>query len=651
MVEHPEYIKKIQNQFSSCHKGDLFALIDLQDTILKCKNKSSEESARHFFSLLWALVEITLRSGDFDLLENSFNKAFEAAEKGSLEAWSENIISIMPSLTTNYPSEPLREAIPQPTLSTHLPNITEELLRIFINDTEERLLQTEALILHWEETNDKEAISQLFRIFHTVKGESTFLGFSGMKTVSHLLEALFEKMKSGEIRKTHHLTDSLLKTADSLTYFLKILKSEGLSADKNFNFPEVEAELEILLSGELPEESPQLPGEKETAGIQENKDEFIRVRSSYINQLNDRIQELWIAENNISTELIHPLRKITREIQALAIKLRTVKLSRMEPRLKRIIRDLSQHTGKEILFSFHGGDIEVDRNLVEAMEEPLMHIIRNSVDHGIEPGDERLQSGKDKQGHISIYVKRKGSSLTVTAEDDGRGIDIEKVAQTAVKRGIISQEEAFTMSDSDKIHLIFSPGFSTAENVTDISGRGIGVDIVKAMTDKLNGKLDITTEPGYSTRVTISIPVNTTILEGLIVRICSGYYVLPVVDIKECLNIDPSHIKSVNNLKVLELRGKILPILDMKNVTGICKKGPQSRISGLVILHHNREYILLVDAIENKTEVAIKPLTKMFSKLKGISSWTIFSGGKIGFVLDLYEIIQQTERNQGGNSE
>lgn len=556
-------------------------------------------------------------------------------------------------------------------LDSHLEN---ETFHIFMNDTLERLLQIEELVLRLEgnETPDPEDLNHIFRIFHTIKGEAGFFGAKELMNFAHEIESNLDGLRKKHTGIDKHLSDELFDAKDIIETYIHLLQDREIEKLRNYCFTEDCVKLAKLNNPEshddtVPniEESETTESEyvEETEDIDADKtpltgnadkqtvtnratrgkpkkDEFIRVRASHIAELNDRIQELWITENQLEGEFLRDVKKITKEVQYLAMKLRTGSLRKLEPRLQRIVRDVGYKTNRDVQLSFVGEDIEVDRNLIEALEEPLLHIVRNSIDHGIEDPAERERQGKPKTGSITISSSRKGSRIQLTIKDDGRGLQVSKIKARALERGIITKEIADKMNKEEAFQLIFEPGFSTASQVSDLSGRGVGMDVVRDMAEQNNGRILIESEEGKHSTIHFSFPLNTAILEGMVVQYDANHFVIPVNEVVECIEVTSKIMRSVKHeLPVINLRDKFIPVLRIGDLFGE-KVEKAMRRSAVILNSHNKMYALLVDKIIQKNEVAIKPLSKQFRHIRGLSSATIFSGGKIGFVIDTEELIR-----------
>jgi two-component system chemotaxis sensor kinase CheA len=351
-----------------------------------------------------------------------------------------------------------------------------------------------------------------------------------------------------------------------------------------------------------------------------------------------------IAENQLDEDdrrVLH-LKKITREIQNAAMQLRTTKVKHLFLKMRRVVRDLSLKLGKRVALSLKGEELEIDRNLVENLEEPLMHLIRNSMGHGIEGKDARLAKGKPEEGVITLKAERSGNNIAISVEDDGMGLDREEIRGKAVAMGFVSAKDAPTLSENEVFDFIFKQGFSTARSVDSVSGRGVGMDIVKHVTTGSRGRVVIQSEKDRYTRFTLMFPLSTAIIDGMIVKTGPTYFVIPVSHIVESLKIEDTMLTNIENkASVISLRGEIIPVIHMNRFFNMKhEENKNGRRLGVIIENNDkRKYAFIVDEIIAKKEVVIKSLGSMFKNVAGISSGTVLQGGSIGYVLDVDRII------------
>lgn len=351
-----------------------------------------------------------------------------------------------------------------------------------------------------------------------------------------------------------------------------------------------------------------------------------------------RLEELKI-ESEIYTDIIQQLDRVTTELHHIVMQIRMVPIGGIFNRFPRMVRDLSKELNKEIDLIIEGAETELDRSIIDELADPLMHIIRNSIDHGIEPPTTRKKIGKDPGGSILLNAYQKGSEIIIEVEDDGAGIDIERITEKAIEKGIITREDAQEMDERDQLYLIFQPGFSTSEIVTDVSGRGVGMDVVKRVVESLDGQVYIETEQGIGTRFTISLPLTLAITQALMVKINEETFAIPLGAISETLMITPSDFKQVNGQDVIVLRDSTIPIVEgsqQLNLDIEYGKYLEKEEVPVVIIHSGERQVgLIVDNLLNQQEIVIKSLGNYLVNIKNISGATIVGDGDVALILDV----------------
>jgi two-component system chemotaxis sensor kinase CheA len=557
--------------------------------------------------------------------------------------------------------------------------IDPEQLNLFISDCEERCSRAQELILELEEEpSNQDAVKELFRIFHTIKGECGFLKLSRLGYLSHNGETLLDLIRSEKLSVNQHIVDSLLKGLDiahelvddlktgSFDEYLQVPVNEfingfpllsensdaGPEAEKK---PAAEQNSGSHCSTSAAEKQPELPdkinvvpseeaqNEKTEKKVRtEAEDSFIKVKTGKVNYLVDMIGELLISlgQTRENSGDLTQIRKIARTLQYAGMQLRTESVHTLFGTIKRIIRDTANKVGRQIHTEFIGDDLEIDRTLIESLEEPLMHLVRNSIDHGIEPPDERLAAGKPVEGTVRIAAERRGNNIVISVGDDGRGLNREQILKKAVQKGLIRKEDIPDMSDTAVYNLIFISGFSTNETVSLISGRGVGMDIVKQAVTNAKGHILTQSIPGKGTTFSLFFPLSTAIIDGMTVQTGENIFIIPIVSIIESLKLDEKHVHRVAaDVSVLELRGEMIPIISLAEVFGIHLQGNDTIVTIVENVTKER-FAIASERILSKREVVIKNLGPCFKDLKGISSGTVLSGGTIGLVLDIDQVIE-----------
>ncbi|MCS6807572.1 MAG: chemotaxis protein CheA [Bacteroidota bacterium] len=332
---------------------------------------------------------------------------------------------------------------------------------------------------------------------------------------------------------------------------------------------------------------------------------------------------------------------ITTELQSAIMKTRMVPISKIFQKAPRIVRDLSKEFGKEIELVLRGEETELDRGIIEELNDPLVHMIRNSCDHGIERPEEREKVGKSRKGTLILDAQHEGNHIVVSIIDDGKGIDPEMLKRKALEKGLITSEQAQTMTDRDAYSLIFMPGFSTAEKVTSVSGRGVGMDVVRTNIQKLKGIIEVDSKIGSGTTFTIKLPLTLAIIQGLLVRVQSEIYALPLSAVVEVVNTDLNQIYSINQNEVIRIRNQVFPLIRMDKIlkTPTVEESLENRYVVVVGLADKR-LGLVVDELLGQKEIVIKSLGEYLGHIRGMSGSTILGDGRVIMILDIEELIQ-----------
>ncbi len=337
---------------------------------------------------------------------------------------------------------------------------------------------------------------------------------------------------------------------------------------------------------------------------------------------------------------------ITTELQSAIMKTRMVPISKIFQKAPRIVRDLSKEFGKDIELVLRGEETELDRGIIEELNDPLVHMLRNSCDHGIEKPEEREKAGKNRKGTLILDAEHEGNHIVVSIIDDGKGMDPEKIKLKALEKGLITPEQAQTLSERESLNLIFAPGFSTAEKITSVSGRGVGMDVVRTNIQKLKGIIEIESKPGTGTTFTIKLPLTLAIIQGLLVRVQNEIYALPLSAVVEVVNTDLNQIYSVNQHEVIRIRNQVFPLIRMDKVL----KAPSSVESlenryVVVVGLADRRLGLVVDELLGQKEIVIKSLGEYLGHIRGISGSTILGDGRVIMIIDIEELIHSTHAN------
>ncbi len=563
----------------------------------------------------------------------------------------------------------------------------DEIIQEFIVEAEEILENLDPLFVELEQKGeDLEIINEIFRGMHTLKGAAGFLGFQQIVDVAHRAETILKKIREGEMSISPEITDAILKATDTLRLLISHIKAkEDVQEDINPTLQILDSILshseerkpEEIGQKEKPEKvqpSKEETTQEETAPIQpaETQKEIpketpkeapkeipkevatLRVDVARIDKVMDLAGEIVLARNrllNLANKLEAKfagddsveslvettafLDRVTSDLQLAVMKMRMQPLQKVFGKFPRMVRDLARTLGKEVELEIIGEETEVDKSVIENIGDPLVHIIRNSIDHGIEHPEERVAKGKPQKGKILINAYQKGTQIIIDISDDGKGIDVEAVKSKAITKGLITVEEAEKMSDDAAINLIFLPGFSTKDVSTEVSGRGVGMDVVKTNVAKLNGYVEVFTEKGKGTTFRISLPLTLAIIQAMMVHVGDETYAIPQSMIEETLRIKIKEIKEVTGQKVLTVRDKVLPIFMLNEILGAFGTNEAQTKYVLVASVGDRRFCIGVDSVLGQEEIVIKTINGINSEECGIMGATITGEGKVVLILDL----------------
>jgi len=573
----------------------------------------------------------------------------------------------------------------------------EALTRDFIAEALEYIEEIEINILNLEnEPENKDYINAVFRPFHSIKGVASFLNLEEIRSLAHNLESLLDRTRNGEISVTPALIDVVLDGADTLKTLIGQLRAalEGKTiAHANLDIPALTSRIhkieqgfdteiggkkigeilvdEGLISKEkleqtlktksaspdkklgqtLIEEGVVKPKQISQA-LRKQVDQVtdltaIRVDTVKLDDLIDMVGELVITQSMISQDLknqanpdkelvrdISQFFRITSSLQRVSTSLRMIPIKQTFQRMSRLVRDLAKNAGKLVSVELVGEDTEIDRNMVDEIYNPLVHMIRNSVDHGLETPEERIKAGKSEKGLITLKAYHRGGNIVIEITDDGKGLDKQKIVSKGVRTGVGSGDE--DLSDQEIYKLIFLPGLSTAAKVTDVSGRGVGMDVVKRAVEKLRGKIDIESSVGVGTTFITRFPLTLAIIDGMIVKVGSESYILPTPAIRQALRpTKESYTSVVGKGEMINAMGQLMPLIRMYDLFDIEPeyKEPWEAIV-VVVDGESGSRCLMVDKIIGKTEVVVKSLGEGLKNIKGLAGGAILGNGRIGLIVD-----------------
>lgn len=342
----------------------------------------------------------------------------------------------------------------------------------------------------------------------------------------------------------------------------------------------------------------------------------------------------------VLSETLAQLNLVTTDLQLAVMKTRMLPIKKVFAKLPRMVRDLSQRLNKQVRLEIHGEETELDKSVADEIGDPLVHLVRNAIDHGIETPVERQAKGKPGEGRLTIAASQEGNSIAIRINDDGRGIPVDKIKAKALAKGLISKTELATMEHREVLNLIFLPGFSTAEQVTDVSGRGVGMDVVRTNIRKINGSVDLESEPGKGSQIIIKLPLTIAIIQALMVEVEQSIFAIPLSTVIEAVRISHTDIKTINGREVLHLRDRVLPLIRLAQEFDIPTESDRERFYVVVAALGDRRVGVVVDELRSQEEVVIKSIWDYLETVKGVSGATITGEGKVLLILDTPELVQ-----------
>jgi two-component system chemotaxis sensor kinase CheA len=543
-----------------------------------------------------------------------------------------------------------------------------------------------------------ERLNIIFRAIHTIKGTSGCLGLSKIESVAHVGESLLSALRDGKVVVTPDMAAALFEYSDALREMLRCLEVEGREGHADYSAllqklqdlqnaapaaaapapapapaekpafglfdeePELPAPAKPVAAESAPTIAPAVESEPATnraASGSTAAASAIRVDVGQLDKLMNLVGELVLARNQIvqfsaqakESSLIaasQRLNIITTELQESVMKTRMQPIGNVWAKFPRVVRDVTHELGKDVQLILEGQGTELDRTIIEAIKDPLTHIVRNSLDHGIEKPEARVAAGKQAQGRLVLRAFHEGGQVNIEIIDDGRGIDLARVKQKAVEKGIANHDQISRMSDREAFNLVFLPGFSTAEKVTNVSGRGVGMDVVKTNIEKIGGSVDLQSEAGKGTTVKIKIPLTLAIIPALIITSGGERFAIPQVSLLELVRLEAEQarkgVESLYGAPVYRLRGQLLPLCYLNKELHLETARPTDRgdaVNIVVLQADGRQFGLVVEEINDTEEIVVKPLGKQLKALTCFAGATIMGDGRVALILDVLGLAQQ----------
>lgn len=500
------------------------------------------------------------------------------------------------------------------------------------------------------------------REFHVVKGNAGFMALSEIEKAARCGQEASESIVEKGVLSEQKLAALLGRLCDVIKVMARSVNDKSDRQNPNI------ANLLNAIENIMEDSGAEAKKNGSQAAVAEAKQAAvsglqasIRVDVEKLDMLLDLVGELVIAEamvintpelaglksGKFEKSLLH-MNKITRDIQEISMSMRMVPLAATFNKMPRIVRDIAYKTEKKVAIEILGEETEVDKTIIELINDPLVHIIRNSIDHGIESAAERAAAGKNGEGLIKVEAKHSAGEVWITVEDDGRGLDRGKILEKAISRGLVNPKKADDMPDSEVWQIIFMPGFSTAETVSDISGRGVGLDVVRRNIEKMRGKVSVKTAPGKGTAFIIRIPLTLAIIEGMVVKVGTHRYTIPISSIRSTFKPKREMLTQMPGCQeVVNLRGMVVPVARLHRIYGV-KPVSEALTEGIFVFVENEDKCccLFVDDLVGQQQIVIKGLSSYLGRVRGISGCAILGDGDISMILDIAELIKSIEEEK-----
>ncbi|HOA16514.1 MAG: chemotaxis protein CheA [Thermotogaceae bacterium] len=515
-------------------------------------------------------------------------------------------------------------------------SFANEIIKDVLDEANKRKIPAYNVVINLQEGTQLKS-ARMYMVFHTLEE----LGVDIIKSIPSVEDIEAEKfdltielMCVGNVSQ-EKIYEKVMKISEIKSVIVRPIEEKGKAVKSN------EDEEQSIDNGKQKGEE-----QKKTKITQ-----TVRVDIEKLDTLMNLMGELVIARSRIADilkkynikevdESLAQLSRITLDLQNVVMKVRMVPIEFVFNRFPRMVRDLSRSLNKEINFVMEGEETELDRTFVEVIGDPLVHLIRNAIDHGIEKKEERISNGKPPIGTVKISARHEGNNVVIEVEDDGRGMNREKIMRKAIERGLITEERAIGMPDEKIFEYVFLPGFSTKDEVSELSGRGVGMDVVKSTVDSLNGTVSLESKLGKGSKVTIRLPLTLAIIQALLIKVNKYVYAIPISIIDSTLNISSKDIRVVQNEEVIVIRGEVIPLVKLWHVFGMEHEETPKEMNVVVVKAGVRKYGLTVDTLIGQEDIVIKSLGKIFSDVKIFSGGATLGDGSIALILDVMNIIE-----------
>ena len=551
--------------------------------------------------------------------------------------------------------------------------VSAELVGIYLEDAREHLAVLDATLLRLErEGHDPEVSASLLGPLHTLKGNSGMMGFTGVKDYIHRLEEVFARARDGALVLNAATLDRLLEGATALRAAVEAAGTAGSEArDLSPEKAALGALLEAAAVRPAPDAAPATPEPAkpgkapEAAAIALTRSSMVRVDFAKLDHLLNLVGELIVHRTKLSElarqvadvvpgagpELlasVHQVAGVSTQLQETIMDVRMLPLRHVFERFPRLVRDLAHQQGKQVELLLQGEDTRVDKAVIDELGEPLVHLIRNAVDHGIESPVVRAARGKSPIGTILLSAAQESNQVVITLVDDGGGIDAAEVRRRAIQRGIVHADESLT--DRDAIQLIFTEGFSTARTITDVSGRGVGLDVVVRSMEQLNGFIEAETIPGAGTKFTLQLPLTLAIITVLMVEVGGAVYALPSGAVVESLRYPKSEVARIGGRDTLRVRDRIVPLVHLAELFGVREAGGDDSYA-VIVGRGEKRLGLSVGRLRGQQDVVIKALDPVIAEaVIGIAGATILGDGRVVLILDVASLFEGRRARSRGRA-
>ncbi len=557
----------------------------------------------------------------------------------------------------------------------------DDIVNDFISESTEVLDSLDQKFIELEKNpGDKTLLNDIFRSVHTIKGAAGFLGFQQMVEVTHVTEDVLNKLRKGEMGLDAAIMDAILQSVDLIKVLLHNIKEKngreedlkpaiasltginGNSSEKEEAKKEEAPQLTVISTEKKEKEEPVKPQAKEEP--HKEKEQSIRVDIDRLDSVLNIAGELVLSRNRLmrlgsklceldtESELLSQMEEgiaqldlVTTDLQLAVMKMRMQPIAKVFNKFPRMVRDLARQSGKEIELSISGEETELDKTVIEEIGDPLVHLIRNAVDHGMEPPEERAAKGKPRSGTLCLSAYQEGRHIIVSVADDGRGIDPAAIKKSAVEKGLLTPEDAEKMPNKEALNLIFIPGFSTAKKVSNISGRGVGMDVVKTNISRINGTISIDSEVGKGMKIIFRLPLTLAIIQALTVEAGREIYGIPLSTVIENIRVEADDVKTIDGREVIHLRDRVYPVVRLSGLVDGNISAYNSQWKYIVLIGiGEKSFGILVDRLHGQEEIVMKSMGEYLKGTEGIAGACINGDGKVILILDVAGLLESMQR-------